>query len=181
MNIFVIAWNTNTPDSRRIRAELRRMTDIYDSLDADTMWLQQSRSNAFVAASISSSADQVRPRRYVDRNDSKITLFSGLPVDPENEIAAHDARELGSHWARVQDRLEGTYGVIQLCELTRRLEIQTDIIGGEPIYYSRHDKGWLFSNSVLLIERLTGFRPLDELGVSMYLHLGYALGNRDTP
>jgi asparagine synthase (glutamine-hydrolysing) len=178
MNIFAIAWNLPKLSTGEMHAELLRMADIHQSLDTETLWGHRSRDGLLLAASISGSPEAVSPRKYVCQSGLETTFYCGLPVDPENACAAHDACDLAAHWGRVAGRLEGTYSVARLSGNPTRLEIQTDLLGGEAVYYTRIGDGWFISNSVLLIERLTNFRSLDPLGVSMYLHLGHALGNR---
>ena len=178
MNIFAIAWDMPDMDLARIHAELRRLTSVYPSLDTGTLWKYESRDGLVQAASICNSPESVFPRKYVSQSTHEATFYCGLPVDPENFCTAHDAGDLAAHWDRVTDRLEGTYSMVRLSESPTKVEIQTDLLGGEAVYYLRQGHAWLISNSVLLIERLTNYRALDPVGISMYLSLGHALKDR---
>ena len=177
MNIFAVAWNLPKLNASRIRSELYRMADIYPSLDKDSIWTDSS-GGQFALGCISSPHNTANPRVYSARDSSGIALYSGLPVDRKGEVPVHDSNVLLSNWEHVRERLEGTYAIVRLVESQPKLEIQTDILGGEQVYYTQHSGGWLISNSVLLLERLTLFRTLDTLGVSMYLYLGHVLGDR---
>ncbi len=178
MNIFIVATHQRSLHRNQIRNELRRMKSIYPKLDVSTIWHHRTPDQSIRAASISAGATYLAPRKVVSRCDDGVTLYSGLPVDPENRYLAHNAADLAAHWSELKDRLDGTYSVVRISDSINQVEIQTDLLGGEAVYYVRHDGGWLFSNSVLLLERLVGWKPLDKLGVSMYLHLGHALADR---
>jgi len=178
MNIFLIATHQRSLQEARIRAELRRMKSIYPKLDVNTIWDHRTPDKSILAASISAGSTALGPRKVVSRTSDGVAFYSGMPVDPDNRHAAHNAADLAAHWNDLKDRLEGTYSVVQISDTENRIEIQTDLLGGEAVYYVRHKAGWLFSNSVLLLERLVGWKPLDNLGVSMYLHLGHTLGDR---
>ncbi|MGI9204951.1 MAG: asparagine synthase-related protein, partial [Woeseiaceae bacterium] len=178
MNIFLVATHQRSLQQTRIRAELRRMKAVYPALDVETIWDHRTPDNSILAASISADATLLNPRKVVSRSTNGVAFYSGLPIDPENRYSAHNADDIALHWDELKDRLEGTYSVVQISDRGNRLEIQTDLLGGEAVYYLRHKGGWLFSNSVLLLERLVGWRSLDDLGVSMYLHIGHTVGDR---
>ncbi len=154
------------------------MKAVYPTLDVDTIWDHRTPDKSILAASISADATRLEPRQVVSRNADGVALYSGMPVDPENRYRAHKADDLAVHWRELKDRLEGTYSVVKITDRDNQVEFQTDLLGGEAVYHVRHKGGWLFSNSVLLLERLVGWRPLDDLGVSMYLHIGHTVGDR---
>lgn len=178
MNIFLVATHQHALQEARVRAELRRMKSVYPALSVDTIWNHRTPDKSILAASISADAVRLDPRQVVSRSADGVAFYSGMPIDPENRYRAHHASDLALHWSELRGRLEGTYSVVKISDNDNRLEIQTDLLGGEAVYYMRHKGGWLFSNSVLLLERLAGWQPLDDLGVSMYLHIGHTVGDR---
>ena len=103
--------------------------------------VHQSTDGAIIVSSIHSAGRGTAPRRYISQRHDSITIFSGLPIDPDDLCEAHNARSLTNHWESVKHRLEGTYAVLRSTNDPERLEIQTDILGGEPIYYTRYRDG----------------------------------------
>lgn len=178
MNLFAVSWNVTELSLVRMENELRRMVGVYPTMDARTLSKFGSADGVIKLVSMSNRADSIAPRVYSHESRGTFTMYCGLPVDPHNDCVAHDAASIEQHWSGVKDRLEGTYAVIRATQFPPTLEIQTDLLAGEAVYYSRYGAGWIISNSVLLIERLSTYRALDPLGVSMFLSLGQPLDER---
>jgi asparagine synthase (glutamine-hydrolysing) len=102
-----------------------------------------------------------------------------LPVCPHGAFSAHRAEALAEHWNELQSQLDGQYFTARLTDSPPSLEIQTDLLGMEQVYYAREGSGWVLSNSVQLIEKVLGApKPLDPLGVSLFLSIGWAGADR---
>jgi asparagine synthase (glutamine-hydrolysing) len=116
------------------------------------------------------TADQVAaPRNYVMQSDGQVVFYNGLPVNPAGDYPAHRAEALSAHWDELTEKLEGVYFVARATDDPPRLELQTDILGFDQVYYFHQGDLWLVSNSVRLIERISGSSALDPLGASLFL------------
>jgi asparagine synthase (glutamine-hydrolysing) len=118
------------------------------------------------------------PRRYVMQDEDQVVLFSGLPVNSTGTFVAHHAEDLSAHWDQLTENLEGQFSIARVNDQLFCLELQTDILGYEQVYYFQQGSFWLISNSVLLIEQLCGFRDFDPLGVSLFLGTGWVGADR---
>jgi asparagine synthase (glutamine-hydrolysing) len=101
----------------------------------------------------------------------RVTFFEGSLVDPRRCLAGNDAAELDRSWEEIPAIAEGQYVAIQATRET--LELITDPVGMEQVYYARAGNGWLVANSVTLLLRVVGSRPLDREGASSFLCLSW--------
>ena len=178
MNLFIIAVNFPGENHSRVLAELQRMSDIYPLLDRNTMWHRSSASGFLFTASMHTSDHAASPRRYVLQSDDQVVFYSGLPVHSKGSFPAHHAEALALHWDQVLEDLDGMYCIVRTNHDASQLELITDIVGMEQVFYFRKDGVWLISNSVRLIERICGNLTLDPSGVSLFLSMSYAGDNR---
>jgi asparagine synthase (glutamine-hydrolysing) len=154
----------------------RAVGDVADEfrLDSETAWSTRSRAGTIIAAGVHHGTE-AGPRRYLERTDSAVTLFDGLPVDPEGEHPAHDAGVLASGWNRWADRLEGQFAAARIDLLGERAEIRLDSFGLIPVFVARRGSGVLVSTSVRVIQSLLGLHEPDPLGVSALMGTGHLL------
>lgn len=178
MNLFIIGWKLPKEGYQKVLAELQRMTEIYPLLDPGTIWQRRNASDSLFTASIHTADQAATPRRYVTQSDTEVVFYSGLPVNSTGNFFAHDANALLSHWDQLTENLDGTYCIIRAADTPARLELLTDIIGMEQVFYFHQDDLWLISNSVRLIERICKHRALDPVGVSLALSMGSVWDNR---
>ncbi len=178
MNLFAATWRVPGLSAHRLKHEMQRLASVYPTLDTGSIRHFGTTDGLLNLSMMSNQPASIAPRIYSHESRGALTLFCGLPVDPQNRCHAHDAASIDQHWDQVKDRFEGTYSIVRATKHPATLEIQTDLLGGEPVYYSRFGDGWIVSNSVLLIERLSTYRTLDAQGVSMLLCLGQVLGDR---
>lgn len=179
MNLFVVAWNVPVARHVAISTALQQVAALYPQLALDERWEHTSPLGALFAASVQTARNSVSPRTYVAESGSGIVLYSGFPVCPHDAFPAHRAEALAEHWDALQSQLDGQYFTARLTDSPPSLEIQTDLLGMEQVYYAREGRGWLLSNSVHLIEAAMGeSQPLDPLGVSLYLSIGWAGADR---
>lgn len=178
MNLFVIGWNLPQERHPIALAELRRMTEVYPQLDSETLWHRSSTCGTIFTASMHTAGQAAAPRRYVASSDDQVIFYSGLPVNPPGEYPAHRAEALSAHWDQLTENLEGQHVVIRATDDPLCLELITDILGMEQVFYLHQGDMWLVSNSVLLIERISKPSVLDPLGVSLFLSFGWPGADR---
>jgi asparagine synthase (glutamine-hydrolysing) len=178
MNLFVVGWNLPKDRHRLILTELRQMKDIYSELDPKTCWHRMSTCGTIFSASMSVPNRVATPRRYVAQTDNQAVFFSGLPVNPNGGYCGHCAEDLIPRWEELTDVLEGQYVLVRVTDHPAKLELQTDILGYEQVFYSKQADYWLISNSVFLIEKLTDFRTMDALGAGFFLSAGWVGADR---
>jgi hypothetical protein len=178
MNLFVAGWNVPKERHAAAIAGLRRMIDVFPQLDASTLWQRSSAGGTVFAASMHTAGPAAAPRRYVWHAGDRSVFYCGLPVAADGAFAAHCADDLAARWDHLADHLEGQYAALRIVDEPPRLELITDTLGMEQVFYSHQGDSWLVSNSVRLLERIGGPRPLDELGVSLYLGIGWAGDDR---
>jgi asparagine synthase (glutamine-hydrolysing) len=177
MNLFVLGWNLPGELFPRALTELRRMVEIYPELDPKTIWHSDAGNLAF-AASMHTSVEAAGPRCYVWRNADQVTFYEGCVVDRTGGFAANNAAMLAAHWDQLPDVLEGQFVVIRMASNPPCIELLTDFLGMEQVYYLRQGKMWLISNSVRLLAQICKTSALDPLGVSLCLTVGWVGSDR---
>jgi asparagine synthase (glutamine-hydrolysing) len=146
-------------------------------LDPATAWQAGSESGSLRAAGIH-HGDAAGPRRYLVRHGQRITLFDGLPVDPEGRHAAHDAEQIAEGWdAWVRD-LEGQFCAARIDLQGEGVELLLDSFGHIPVFVAHRDGGTLASNNVQVIRTLLELDTPDPLGVSSMIGFGWAWSDR---
>jgi asparagine synthase (glutamine-hydrolysing) len=178
MNLFVIGWNLPKERHPIAVAELRQMLEVFPQLDRETLWHRSSPCGTTFTASMHTADQAAASRRYVAQSDDQVVFYSGLPVDPAGVYSAHRAEALSAHWDRLTENLEGQYFIVRAANDPLHLELMTDILGIEQAFYLHQGDMWLVSNRVLLIERISKPSPLDPLGVSLFLSIGWLGADR---
>lgn len=178
MNVFVLALNLPNEHRSKVSDELLKMAEVYPHLGTDTLREWQSTCGTIISACMHTTDDLSIPRRYVSQNKSQVVLYSGLPVNPAGAFPAHQADALAAHWDQLDHALEGMYSLARLTDAPLQIDIQTDILGLENVFYFNQGDIWLFSNSVHLIERIYKPCPLDPVGMSLFLAMGWVGSDR---
>jgi asparagine synthase (glutamine-hydrolysing) len=178
MNLFIFGWNLPKEQHSKALAELRQMHGVYPQLDIGTFWSYSSPCGAVFLASMHTADHAAAPRRYVVRGANEIVLYAGLPVSISGAFEAHRAEALAAHWGELTEDLDGQYVVLRATAEPACVELQTDILGMEQVYCHGQRETWLVSNSVRLIERISGPKVLDPLGVSLFLSIGWTGADR---
>ncbi len=179
MNLFAVGWNLAATTRTRLFAEIGNMTEIYPPLDAGTRWQFTGKKSYIV--SLSNAEHAVAPRNYRWHDDKNAALYDGAPVDCADQFEAQDAKQLNENWDRLPTDLEGPFSMARVHQNqngSESLEVLTDPFGLVPTYHCRCGIGWIISNSVELLRRVTGGRELDPLGMSMFVTLGWAGSDR---
>lgn len=174
MNLFVIALNMPKEVHQKLLPAMRQMTKIYPQLDDRTLCSRSNETGDLLIASMHTSEKACHPRSYVLKQGENIVLFDGLPVCSNNKYPAHNAAALSEHWDQLLEDLEGQYVIVRADFGSSRVELFTDIYGIEQVFYARHNDSWIISNSVLLVDLISGIRStLDPNGLSMFLNMGW--------
>src|SRR5262249_39747458 len=140
-----------------VLSALRTMTRIYPQLDPATTWSRAL--GTYFAAGMHNPAPTLGGRRYVYDTPERVTFFEGVIVDARERLGGHDAADLDRFWEDIPAVAEGQYVAVRVSNAT--VELMTDPVGMEQVYYLRLPEGWLVSNSVTLLLRIVGNRPLD--------------------
>jgi asparagine synthase (glutamine-hydrolysing) len=173
VHVFAISANIDELTPEQLSRAVGALGEEFH-LDDKTAWCARSRAGAITAAGVH-HGDEAGPRRYVERTDSAITLFDGLPVDPEREHRAHDASVLARGWSRWADRLEGQFAAARIDLLGEQAEIRLDSFGLIPVFASRRGQGVLVSTSLRIIQSLLRLHEPDPIGVSALMGTGHLL------
>lgn len=172
MHVFAIAADIPALTPERISSAVAGVGHEF-RLDPSTAWTVRSRTAVIVAAGVH-HGEAAQPRRYIAHSPHAVTLFDGLPVDPEGEHVAYDASVLAAGWDIWADRLEGQFVAAQVDLERERVELLLDTFGLMPVFVARRDGGVLASNSVSVIRSLLDLSAPDPLGVSSMVGLGWA-------
>ncbi len=173
MNLYLIGWNLPKEHYSLALAEMRNMTKIFPKIDPETLWHYSSECGTIFAASMHTNKSSANPRIYVKQSDDQVVFYSGLPIHSKGTYPAHRAEALSDNWDQLSEDLEGHFLVARAGDNPPRLEILTDFIGVEQAFYFRDGESWLISNSVHLIERVTGPKPIDPMGASLFIGLSW--------
>ncbi len=178
MNLFIVSRNLPEQHHMAVISKLRRMVEIYPRLDPTTLWNHATPYGNIFLASMHVSSLVAAPRRYVSIKNGQVVFYTGLPINQKNTFSAFDAEALSKNWDQVTESLEGQYFIVRATDDPPSLELQTDILGYEQVYYYNQGDLWLISNSVLLIEQIIGPQEIDPLGVSLFLSAGWVGADR---
>lgn len=175
MHCFAVAWNL--PEELRdcLETSLVALTDVYETLDANSLWSRQQ--GALSVASIQSSSEHHGARCYRAVGPNGFTLVDGLCIDLQGEFSAFDAAQLEKHWSRIPASVDGQFILVRGRQEPAELEIVTDSLGVLPLYYARTGPGWVFSNSVQVLKNLLVLNEPDPLGTATYLSIGWSVAN----
>jgi asparagine synthase (glutamine-hydrolysing) len=177
VNLFVIVWCGWADLRRSAHSALDDSLSTFTQLDPVSVKCDGTRDPTFIAMSQTPSPAAL-PRVYTHQCESGITFYSGLPVDPTGQISAHRARDLHEGWETRTGCLEGQYCLVHFLHSPLSLEIQTDPLGLEQIYYSRSGNAWVLSNNATIVARTFGLSTFDPLGVSLALSMGWVGADR---
>ncbi len=148
------------------------------ALDEMSCWAVGSRAGGVAAAGVHHGPRRCGRRRYVHRESSEVAFFDGLPVDPQGRISGFDAAQVASCWGSLSGELEGAFSAVRVDLEGERVEVVLDAMGLCPVYVARSGAGFMVSSSVAVITSLLGLAVPDPLGVSSFLGLGWAAGDR---
>jgi len=177
VNLFVVVWQGSADVQGSALSALASVTSVFTQLEPRSLACIGAGECAFVAM-IQSPTDASGPRVYRHSWEGGVTFYSGLPVDSTGDIIAHNAEELHKKWASSSVHLEGQFCLIRLLRFPANLEIRTDPLGMEQVYYSQSGDTWIFSNNAAVVARIFGLSAFDPLGVSLALSMDWAGGDR---
>jgi asparagine synthase (glutamine-hydrolysing) len=173
MHVFAVAVDIPDLTPERLSAALAHGAREF-RLDLSTSWNTKSRTGKILAAGVH-HGKAGRPRRYLASTSGMVTLFDGLPVDPDGQHAAYDAYVLAAGWDSWADRLEGQFAAAQIDLESEHAEIRLDSFGLVPVFVARKNGGALASTSIRVIQSLLGLEAPDAIGVSALMGTGSIL------
>jgi len=174
MNLFIAGIGQPQEIRSRVRSCLIGMCDAYPYADKETVY--NAGDSAFVAG-IHTATKAITPRRYLYEVDNEVLLYDGVAIDTSGTFKAYDAEQLAHHWTSLPSVLEGQFCVVRVLGTPGCIEVLVDSLGMYQLYYITMPNGMLLSNSIELINRITGSFSLDTIGASYYLGMGWAAGN----
>jgi asparagine synthase (glutamine-hydrolysing) len=177
MQLFAVACRTAGAEQEKALADaLGGAGSDFPRLAGGPLSSGGSSSGRLAFATLAHPDALAAPRRYLARREDVVTLFDGFPVDPEARFDARDAGALLERWDELPDSLEGVFAALRIDLGADRVDCLLDILGMLKVFLWRGDGGWILSNSVAAIRRLTGASAPDPLGVSALLSLGWPVG-----
>jgi asparagine synthase (glutamine-hydrolysing) len=147
-------------------------------LEPSTVWREQSRSGHVLAAGIHHDPSVTTNRRYMARSGQTLLAFDGLPIAADGSFPGWDAAELANHWDLLPSLLEGEFCAMRI-DLDRDfVEVLLDPLGLVPVYVGRYEGGLVASTSASIVANLLSTEDFDELAVSSFIALGWAVERR---
>ncbi len=166
------------PDARRrVAVELARTAGLYPHLDPKTLWLETLPGGVLVGG-VSNATAVAAPRVYADRDERRIVLFDGLPIDASGRLRAHDARVLSDAWESLPAALEGRFVAVRVDRTGPTIELLTDPTGVAQVYVSEEGGSSIVSNNADLVARARGLTEIDPLGAAMFVTMDWVAGDR---
>ncbi len=164
---------TNVPESYYQRADvgLKQITDVYPDLK-DGERYKYNNSTSFILT-LSNKKELLGRRNYVAEDNNYILFYSGLPLDPCRRIQAHRAEEILGSFDELKYNFDGQVSIIRFNKNTNNIDIITDILGLEQVYYYQNKDKFLISNSVFLLQKAVNISQLDPHGISYFLSIGW--------
>lgn len=174
MHCFVLGWNIPPGYISSLRREVGALASIYETLAPQTLWSWQS--GPLAAASIQSTPEHHGIRYYRTGNEDEFTFLDGVCVNPEQRFQGFDARDIARNWSSLPTSVEGQFILARGQFKIPSLEIITDALGIAQLYCTRVQQGWLLSNSVHAIRRISAQTDLDPFGVASFVAKGWCAG-----
>jgi asparagine synthase (glutamine-hydrolysing) len=176
MNIFLAGLGLPDLMKEAATQALKRVTSVYPQLDRETLGIWNQK-HVFLGT-MHTNPTIAYPREYVAISEGHLTVFSGTPFSLDRRIIPHRAVDLARNWNQLPKKLDGQFAAVKVDLKNFQLDVLTDPLGMEQVYVHHRDSTVVISNSVRLIEQTCGLRELDEIGVSLFLSLGWVGENR---
>lgn len=173
----MVAFGLEPEAQRRVAVELARTAGLYPHLDPATLWLETLPGGVLVGC-VSNAAAVAAPRVYADRDDRRIVLFDGLPIDPSGRLRAHDARVLADAWGELPAALEGRFVAVRVDRAGPTIDLLIDPTGLAQVYVAESGGSSIVSNSADLVARARGLNEVDPLGAATFLTMDWVAGDR---
>lgn len=178
MHIFICGLNSTEEVFNNALYEADRIISIFTSLQGSKRFVYYNPDRNNFIISLLNLQSERSGRNYIYESDETITFFSGLPVDPEDKIKAHDAKCLSEDFDRIKTTFEGQGAIFRLHKFTGSAEIVSDSLGMEQIYYTKYSQSLILSNHISFLSGTTLNTQLDHFGMSFYLAIGWAASDK---
>jgi hypothetical protein len=176
MQLFLFGINLSADQMDHAEACVKAMDAAFPTLSMDTYWSHR-QGDRVLLATVNHPPEATQPRCYRHIDDSQITLYDGVFIDPEGELRPNQATVLAQDWEGVIDRIEGQFIAARLDKATNRFEVYSDHLGLYNYFICEHAGGWLVSNSIRLLTRVRRRFELDPTGIAMALAYGTVFGD----
>lgn len=173
MNLFIAGINIPGTYIQKASDALDNLIHIYPGLNQGNRFEYNKPDIKSFILTHHSKTEIIGDRNYISENNDFILFYSGLPVDPSGKIKAHRAEELLNNFDKIRHDYEGQASVIRFNKKTNNVDILTDTVGMEQVYYYNKADELIISNSIFLIERTLNLLELDPVGVSYFLSIGW--------
>lgn len=174
MHSFVLGWKVPLEFVPLLRQEVCALTSVYETLEIKMLWSWHH--GPIAAASIQSSPSHHGIRRYRAGDEDEFTLIDGVCVNPQHQFRGFDAGDIARNWSTLPASVEGQFILVRGQRQVPSLEIITDGLGLAQLYYTRVQQGWLLSNSVQVLRRISAQTEPDPLGVASFVAKGWCAG-----
>jgi asparagine synthase (glutamine-hydrolysing) len=177
VNLFVVGCGLTPERIASVRTELERTGRLYPQLDHGARWHREFEGGVIVGG-VATPEAVAAPRVYVHSDERSTVVYDGLPVDPSGRLEAHRADQLAAAWTDLIETLEGRYAVVRVTHDPVAVELISDAVGAEQLYYHEDGRATLISNSAGLVQRVVGATDLDPLAASMFVAIDWVGGDR---
>ena len=165
MQLYCLAIDVPGETKLQVVEALSAMVRIFPQLDPETLWSRDFATH--FAAGMHSPRAALGRRRYVYDARDHVTFFEGTLVDPRQRFSGNDAADVDRAWEDILPAAEGQYVAIRAS--ADSVDLITDPVGMEQVYFTRHAGGWLIANSVTLLLGVVGDRSIDWDAASFFL------------
>lgn len=175
MQLILFAMNLSADQMDYAEACVKQMDSVFPTLSMDTYWSHR-QNDKILLSTVNHPFKATQPRCYRHVDDSQVTLYDGVFVDPEGELRPNQASVLAKDWEGARGRIEGQFIAARLDKAANRFEVYSDHLGLYNFFICKHTEGWLISNSIRLLTRVRKRFEIDPTGIAMALAYGIPFG-----
>jgi asparagine synthase (glutamine-hydrolysing) len=176
--LFAVTYDASGADESAVAGALRDSARAYRTLSGRSAISCASPSGRLALAAVSPPEQVAAPRRHLARAGGTVVAFDGLPVHRTGAFPGHDAAQLLSRWQELPEGLEGIFSAVRVTLDDDTVECLTDVLGMAHVYLHHRAAGWVLSNRVEPIRRLSPAQAPDPIGVASLLAGGAPAADR---
>lgn len=173
MILFLISLNGKGEYLKKAQSEFKNFRSIYPNFTDGKSLTFRSNDLRNFAYILLPSQKLLGNRNYLAYDKMNLFFYNGLPIDPSKRILAHRAEEFLKRYDELKYDFEGQASLFKINKYSFDVDIITDNLGMEQVFYYNKNNEFLISNSVSLIKDIVGCTELDTFGASTFLSLGW--------
>lgn len=173
MNLFVLGLNLTSEHYNKIKLIKASILDLYPELKFHEEFSYSSSSGKDYLTTISTIKEISSPRVYVATDNENIVFYSGLVVGEDNFGSYYDANNILKNYESIKYNFEGQASVLKINKITNDVDIITDNLGIEQVFYSYINNELIISNSLRIIEIICNNTTLDLISASLFASIGW--------